>query len=787
MRISATSLDLRDRRPARARARTRRAGLLALAALLVPTLACQGLESGAEPAAPDAPRELTNTPSELHRGEEGKMGKPSGSADAKAEEKADSGAPLAQGADGDAEDVWGGLAGTEVGEAYGVGGLGIVGTGRGGGGGTGEGTIGLGNTGLIGKGGGGGTGSGYGRGLGAGFGGGGGGPQMMPLNPTTTGDDYEKQDENPFKTVGDSPLSTFSIDVDTASYSNMRRYLSEGSIPPIDAVRVEEFINYFDYDYPQPSDAHPFSVTTEVASCPWNPDHRLVHVGIKGRDIAQGQTPPRNLVFLLDVSGSMNSADKLPLLKRGLTMLTKDLRPSDRVAIVVYAGASGVVLPSTPGSRRDQILGALDKLEAGGSTNGGEGIQLAYKIARESFIEGGINRVLLGTDGDFNVGTSSQGELERLIVEKRKSGVYLTVMGFGHGNLKDATMETLADKGNGNYAYIDSDREAHKVLVREAGSTIVTIAKDVKLQVEFNPAEVERYRLIGYENRMLAAKDFNDDKKDAGEIGAGHTVTALYEVVPAGGGKSATQVDSLKYQTERGLTKDATSGELMTVKVRYKPPKSDKSTLLSQVVNDADAGYKSASESFRFSAAVALYGMLLRESPERSQGTLEQAATLARGALGKDPHGDRKEFVSLVEKAASIGLKNRAVASSGGGYGGYGGFGGQRVPRVRQAKADVKGELDRDIIRRIVRAHINEVRYCYNTGLNKDPNLKGRVTVQFVITGAGTVGSSVLEAATLPDTNVANCIAKAVKRWKFPKPKGGGEVTVSYPFVLEPG
>ncbi len=571
----------------------------------------------------------------------------------------------------------------------------------------------------------------------------------------------------------------------------MRRYIGDHTIPPIDAVRVEEFINYFDYDYPQPAGAHPFSVSTEVASCPWNPEHRLVHVGIKGRSIAQGQTPPRNLVFLLDVSGSMNNHDKLPLLKRGLTMLTKDLRPSDRVAIVVYAGASGVVLPSTPGSRRDKILGSLEKLSAGGSTNGGEGIKLAYKIARENFIKGGINRVLLGTDGDFNVGTSSRGELERLIEQKRKSGVYLTVLGFGRGNLKDSTMELLADKGNGNYAYIDSDREAHKVLVREAGSTIVTIAKDVKLQVEFNPAAVSRYRLIGYENRVLAAKDFNDDKKDAGEIGAGHTVTALYEVVPVGGAKpktpSTAEVDALKYQTARGLTQDATSGELMTVKVRYKPPKSSTSTLLSQIVQDADTGYKAASENYRFSAAVALYGMLLRESPERSQGTLAQAASMARGALGKDPHGDRKEFVSLVEQAAQIGLKSRAVVSSG--YGpGVGGHGrGRRVPRVRQAKAKVEGPLDRDIIRRIVRAHINEVRHCYNIGLSKDPNLQGRVVVQFEIDGGGKVPKSDIQSTTVKDPVVGQCMAKAVKRWKFPKPQGGADVTVSYPFVLAPG
>ncbi len=653
----------------------------------------------------------------------------------------------------DDSDVWGGLTGSEVGQAYGVGGLGLVGTGRGGGG----------------------VGMSYGA-------------QFIPTTPppSAAGEDYEKQDENPFKTVKDAPLSTFSIDVDTASYSNMRRFVTQwNKIPPIDAVRIEEFLNYFDYNYDGPHSEHPFSVDAEVANCPWNPKHRLVHVGIQGRTFDAAQVPPRNLVFLLDVSGSMNSTDKLPLLKRGLTMLTKDLKSHDRVAIVVYAGAAGVVLPSTPGNERKTILGALERLSAGGSTNGGEGIERAFAIAQEHFIKGGVNRVILGTDGDFNVGTQSRGALEDLIVEKRKSGVYLTVLGFGSGNLKDATMETLADKGNGNYAYIDSEREAHKVLVREAGSTIVTIAKDVKLQVEFNPALVSSYRLIGYENRVLADRDFNDDKKDAGEIGAGHSVTALYEIIPP---KIAanSEVDALKYQTERGLTEAATTGELMTVKVRYKPPKSDTSTLLSQTVQDAQREYDTASEDFRFSAGVALFGMLLRESPERSQGTLELVSKLAGGALGTDPHGDRKEFLQLVDKVKAIGLDNRASTSQSPGIGiGFGGR-GKRVPRVRQAKAQVKGALDRDIIRRIVRAHINEVRSCYNQGLSRDPSLQGRVVIQFTIAD-GKVPAAVVQNSTLKDQAVGNCVAKAMRRWKFPKSQDGKNVLVTYPFLFSPG
>ena len=472
-----------------------------------------------------------------------------------------------------------------------------------------------------------------------------------PPPPEVSAEAYDHIAENDFTTVADDARSTFSIDVDTASYSNMRRFLNDGTMPPADAVRIEELVNYFGYDYRSPAGADPFSLTAETGECPWNETHRLVHVGIQGKIIDQSDVPARNLVFLFDVSGSMNSANKLPLLKRAFSLLADNLRPQDKVSIAVYAGASGVVLEPT--SDKAEILAALSRLEAGGSTNGGAGIHAAYSLASKAFIQDGINRVILATDGDFNVGTTSEGELVRLIEKKRQSGVFLSVLGFGTGNLKDSTMEKLADKGNGNYAYIDSINEARKVLVEEAGATLVTIAKDVKIQVEFNPAEVSSYRLIGYENRKLAHTDFNDDTKDAGEIGAGHSVTAIYEVVPAGRGASP-KVDELKYQDEGALTAAAGSGELMTVKVRYKEPTGSKSKLLSFPVTDSDTELADTSRDFRFSAAVASFGMLLRGSEHKGDADFEMARKLASGALGKDPHGRRAEFVELIGKAESL-------------------------------------------------------------------------------------------------------------------------------------
>ncbi len=490
-----------------------------------------------------------------------------------------------------------------------------------------------------------------------------------------TGESYAAMPENPFLAVLQQPLSTFSIDVDTASYANVRRFLTSGQLPPPDAVRIEEMLNYFDYDYPQPTGGHPFSVNIEVAECPWDASHRLARIGIKGIEFAPHERPTANLVFLIDVSGSMQSDNRLPLVKEGLRLLLGELAPDDRVSMVVYAGASGLVLPSTPCRNKGAILSALDQLQAGGSTNGGAGIQLAYETAAANFIEGGVNRVILATDGDFNVGVTHQGELVRLIEEKAKSGVFLSVLGFGMGNLKDSTLEQLADKGNGNYAYIDTIEEARKVLVEQMGGTLVTIAKDVKIQVEFNPAEVTAYRLIGYENRLLAAQDFNDDAKDAGEIGAGHTVTALYEIVPAGVEPSTpiSSVDPLKYQTSaldvpsdaeapRGvrapssvaLTPAAQEGELMTVKLRYKDPDGEVSKLIEVPVIDEGALFAESSDDFAFAAAVASFGMMLRGSAHSADFTYDDIAETVAASLGADPFGYRAQFAQLVRQAMQL-------------------------------------------------------------------------------------------------------------------------------------
>ena len=461
---------------------------------------------------------------------------------------------------------------------------------------------------------------------------------------------YDRIVDNAFLAAATNPLSTFSIDVDTASYANVRRFLTSGRLPPRDAVRIEELVNYFRYDYGEPRGGEPFSVTTEVGPCPWKKDHRLVLVGLQGRAIDQQALPPRNLVFLLDVSGSMDEPAKLPLLKAAMGLLVEGLRPEDRVAIVVYAGASGLALPPTAGDHKPAIREALEHLQAGGSTAGGAGIQLAYAVAARSFIPDGINRVILATDGDFNVGLTSQGDLHRLIEEKRRTGVFLSVLGFGEGNLKDSTMEKLADAGNGNYSYIDTLAEGRKVLVAEAGATLVTIAKDVKIQVEWNPARVAAYRLIGYENRALRAEDFADDKKDAGEIGAGHSVTALYEVVPKGVPIDLPAVDPLKYQRPASATAD--DDELLTVKLRYKEPSGEQSRLLARTVQGRSPARPSVN--LRFSAAVAAFGMLLRDSEYKGEATWSQVRELAEGARGNDPDGYRAEFLGLVRRAEDL-------------------------------------------------------------------------------------------------------------------------------------
>ncbi|HEX6037519.1 vWA domain-containing protein [Longimicrobium sp.] len=463
-------------------------------------------------------------------------------------------------------------------------------------------------------------------------------------------EEYNPIYENPFLAASREPLSTFGIDVDPASYSNVRRFVRDGTAPPRDAVRIEELVNYFAYDYPDPTGPHPFAVVTEVGAAPWNPRHQLVHVGIQGRRMETRDLPPSNLVFLVDVSGSMDEPDKLPLVKQSLRMLVEELDGRDRVALVVYAGAAGLVLDATPGDRRETILDAIDRLDAGGSTAGAEGIRLAYEVARRGFIPGGNNRVILATDGDFNVGVSSESELVQLIEQKRQEGTFLTVLGFGRGNLADARMEQMANHGNGNYAYIDGLMEARKVLVQEMGGTLFTIAKDVKLQVEFNPARVYAYRLIGYENRLLAAEDFADDRKDAGELGAGHSVTALYEIVPVGEESTVDvgDVADLRYQRPSSEPVGAFGGELMNVNIRYKQPQGDTSVLLSHAVR-VPRGRARLSDDFRFAAAVAEFGMLLRGSEHRGRSSLDEVMTLARGSLGDDPRGYRRSFLQLVQ------------------------------------------------------------------------------------------------------------------------------------------
>jgi len=474
---------------------------------------------------------------------------------------------------------------------------------------------------------------------------------------------YDKVEENPFLPAASNPLSTFSIDVDTASYANVRRFINSGSLPPKDAVRVEEMINYFTYDYREPEGDKPFSIDVDATACPWDASHRLLRIGLKGREVANEKRPASNLVFLLDVSGSMTPAERLPLVKQAMRLLIDKLTEKDRVAIVIYAGGSGLALKSTSGDQKEKILRALEELQAGGSTNGAEGIELAYKVAAENFINGGVNRVILATDGDFNIGVTNQGDLIRLIEAKAKTGVFLSVLGVGTDNLKDSTMQKLADKGNGNYAYLDSIDEARKVLVQQINGTLMTIAKDVKIQVEFNPARVASYRLIGYEKRLLRKEDFNNDKVDAGEIGAGHTGTALYEIVPAGAGASdpaagVPPVDPLKYQSPNPATTVATdpkaSSETVTVKLRHKKPDGDVSELTERSFTDNGSKFENAAPDLKFAAAVAEFGMLLRDSQYKGKGTFGAVIEWALEGKGRDMAGYRAGFIEMARKAQSL-------------------------------------------------------------------------------------------------------------------------------------
>lgn len=492
--------------------------------------------------------------------------------------------------------------------------------------------------------------------------------QMMatPIAPPPVADNesYKGINENGFKTVESEPLSTFSVDVDAASYSNVRRFINNGQLPPADAVRIEEMINYFHYNLAGPTNNEPVAIHTELSTAPWNSNHRLLRIGLKAKTIANDKLPASNLVFLIDVSGSMYEPNKLPLVQSSLKMLVNQLRPQDRVAIVVYAGAAGVVLPATSGDKKTTINNAIDNLQAGGSTAGGAGIKLAYKIAMENFMKGGNNRVMLATDGDFNVGASSDDDMEKLIEKERESGISLSVLGFGMGNYKDSKMETLADKGNGNYAYIDNITEARKTLISEFGGTLFTIAKDVKLQVEFNPGKVQAYRLLGYENRALNKEDFNNDKKDAGDMGSGHTVTAFYEIVPAGVKDDYSgSVDPLKYQKPKPLAYTSSSDEMLTIKFRYKQPTSSVSKMSHVEVYDKPVALNATSTDFRFAAAVAEFGMLLRDSQFKQHSSYDQAIKMARAAKGDDSEGYRAEFIKLAESAKLLSPGNKVLVA----------------------------------------------------------------------------------------------------------------------------
>jgi Ca-activated chloride channel family protein len=478
---------------------------------------------------------------------------------------------------------------------------------------------------------------------------------------STINESYAPIQELPFKAVTSAPLSTFASDVDAASYANVRKFITEGQLPPADAVRIEEMVNYFNYNYPNPDEGEVFSMNTELAACPWKEGHQLLRIGIKTKEVPKADLPDNNLVFLIDVSGSMGSNDKLPLLKKSLRLLVDNLNESDRVAIVVYASATGLVLESTKGTNKSKIIRAINQLHSGGSTAGGAGIQLAYKVAEQNFKKGENNRVILATDGDFNVGLSSDDEMIQLIEKKRESGIFLTVLGFGTENLKDAKMEKIADHGNGNYAYIDNLMEAHKVLVNEMGATLNTVAKDTKFQIEFNPMQVKAYRLIGYENRMLEAEDFNDDTKDAGDVGSGHSVTAIYEIIPAYSNEEVNTppVDALKYQQKTGLVNDAVASEFATLKIRYKAPNEDVSILKTKTISTLGADPQ-MSEDFKFICGVIEAGMLLRSSTYAGASSFEEAKALAKAGKGEDENGYRGEFIRLISLAERL-HKNTAV------------------------------------------------------------------------------------------------------------------------------
>ncbi|MCC7380337.1 MAG: von Willebrand factor type A domain-containing protein [Deltaproteobacteria bacterium] len=670
-------------------------------------------------------------------------------------------------------------------------------------------------------------------------------PPPAALEPAH-GEGYASTPENPFRMVDEAPLSTFSIDVDTASYANIRRFLDQGQWPPVSAVRIEEMLNYFPYRLPPPSNGQPFSLYVDVTDAPWNSKHLLARVALKAKEIARTARPRANLVFLVDVSGSMNVPNRLPLVKQSLSLLLEELGADDTVALVVYAGASGLVLPPTRIAERGAIQSAIDRLEAGGSTNGGSGIQLAYSVAQLRRQLEGTNRVILATDGDFNVGVTDRGELERLITAQAKSGVFLSVLGFGMGNYQDANLELLADKGNGNYAYIDRLDEARKVLVEELAGTIHTVAKDVKVQLELNPARIGAYRLIGYENRALAAKDFADDKKDAGEVGAGHAVTALYELIPAGSPELQAPEGNLRYRDPRPLSPAATSGELFTVKLRYKEPTGDTSQLIEKPVHEVRDLFREGSDDLRFAAAVAAFGMILRDSPHKGDATLEQVHGWAKSSVAGDPGGYRRELVKLVERASTLrrqqetsaGLCERDMQkwlrqlreqgvidgsthsmlvlklAEGAPYScdqlrrALSGRASGRAPMaqppvqppvLRPVQPSVQPPVLRpvqpsvqrpvplgdDDVLRVLRQHEAEIADCRARQVRADPAVAGVMEVAFVVMPSGQPAQITVASEKFQGTTIAKCVIQAMSAWRLPA-FSGAPIPMRIPIGLEP-
>lgn len=586
----------------------------------------------------------------------------------------------------------------------------------------------------------------------------------------SSGETYAIVKENGFIPTKTDSRSTFSVDVDKASYSNVRRFINQGQRPPVDAIRIEEMINYFPYEYEAPKANVPFAATMNVFSAPWNPEHRLVRIGIKGQEMKWNHRPALNLVFLVDVSGSMASEGKLALVQNSLKLVVEQMSAMDRIALVTYASGSGVALAPTLGSNKAEIVSAIERMQAGGGTNGAGGIELAYKLAQDNFVKGAVNRVVLATDGDFNLGPYGEGDLTRLIQDKASKGVQLTVLGYGMGNTNDKTMELLAREGNGNYAYIDSILEANKALVKEIGGTMITIAQDVKLQVEFNPKHVKSYRLIGYENRMLAHQDFNDDKKDAGDIGAGHTVTAFYEIVPVGKGSEGI-VDDLKY-IKKVVSGDA-DDELLTLKLRYKQPGGKDSKLISQVLKDDGKKFENAGKDFKFAAAVAMFGMELRNSEHKGKSSFSEALSLAKANAGDDDY--RRDFVKLVQKATTGLAQNSSPYTAD-----Y-----QQKANVQMAEGSVEGGLTHQVVQTVIRANLNQIRHCYETLLQSDPGANGALRLLFKISSTGNISSVSMKSDTIGNSNLAGCVSGKIVRWKFPTPLGEAYADVDQKFTFK--